>query len=63
METEDRLLKVGEAARMARVSPRTVRDHLRSGIIPGLVQIGPGYRVDEKLFVAWLRAGGSRRPL
>lgn len=61
MEADDRLLTIEQAADYLQIAPKTVREWLRVGRLPG-VKIGRVWRIREASLRAWVEqreSGGA----
>ena len=54
------VLKVPEAARIARVGPRSIRDGIRNNIIPH-IYFGRNLVIPRIAFLNWLNSCGERK--
>ncbi len=55
---EHEYLTVGEAARLLRVSERTLYQLVRSGAVPGAGKVGGQWRLARRVLEGWVQEGG-----
>lgn len=53
-------LTISEAARLLKLSERTVYDLCRQGRLAGAAKVGGQWRLDEDKLIAWMAGGGER---
>ena len=52
-------LTISEAARLLKLSERTVYDLCRQGRLAGAAKVGGQWRLDEDKLIAWMAGGGE----